>query len=232
MKGKERESFGEPVPPASQLAALSFLSAVEGFINWRGGDDTLRLTLHRIMSIESSLYIQQLVPYLGSAPLGRLGEGRLFPVTAGAIGEAYRTQSVVRTKHYDSREALEDDIQADMKDTNDTRDITAVGLSYLAIPVLGPLDAVVAILYSDTRSFNFFGDDENVVLINQLLVGFCELLDDLEESPLPRIKNFPVTLGQEVTARPGVYGRVQEVFEAASPPRLRKVSSINYEIIA
>lgn len=232
MNMDTRTSYGEPVPPVSQFAVLSFLAAVEGFIDWRGGGEQLRLTLHRITSIEGMLYIQQLVPYLGTGRLGQLGEGRLFPVTTGAMGEAYRCKEIIRTKRYDSLPVLEQDIRADKGDTGDTLDIKSVGLSYLSIPVLGPNSSVVALLYADTRTFNFFADDENVLGIHHLLSNFCKILDELENSPLPRVRNFPVGPGQEVTGAPGVYKRVQEAIRSPPPPQFEQVTSINYEIVA
>lgn len=225
-------NHGEPVPSAAQFAALSFLAGVQGYIEMCGGDDALRITLHRTTTIEAELFLQQVTPYLGSSPLGAMGEGRIFPVTTGAMGEAYRAKTTIRTRYYDAEEDLRRDIVEDMRDTEDTRDPATVPLSYLAIPAVSPDgQSVVAILYADTMKFNFFAGDDHVRCIRQMLAAFCSLLDGLEQTPLQRIANFPNAAGTEVVAAPGVYKRVQEAPEAFGPVQFKRLKSFNYEIV-
>jgi hypothetical protein len=223
---------GEPVPSATQFAALCFLAGVQGYIGASGGDDALRITLHRTTTIEGELFLQQVAPYLGGNPLGAMGQGRIFAVTTGAMGEAYRTRKIVRTRHYDAESDLRRDILADMQDTNDARDPASVPLSYLAIPALAPDGKrVVAIVYADTMRFNFFADDDHVRSIREMFSAFCSLLDNLEQTPVQRIANFPDAVGKEVTSAPGVYRRVQETHERLEPIQFERVKALNYEIV-
>ena len=53
----------EPVPPASQLAVLPFLAAVDGYLREDGEVPGLRITVHRAMSREGHGYLQQVCAY-------------------------------------------------------------------------------------------------------------------------------------------------------------------------
>ena len=57
----------EPVPPASQLAVLPFLAAVDGFLRKEAKQPGLRITLHRAMSREGEGYLQQVCGYINDA---------------------------------------------------------------------------------------------------------------------------------------------------------------------
>jgi hypothetical protein len=54
----------EPVPPASQLAVLPFLAAVDGYLREDEDVPDLRITVHRAMSREGRGYLQQVCAYL------------------------------------------------------------------------------------------------------------------------------------------------------------------------
>ena len=66
----------EPVPPASQLAVLPFLAAVDGYLREDEDVPDLRITVHRAMSREGRGYLQQVCAY-------RAGRGNLDRTISG-----------------------------------------------------------------------------------------------------------------------------------------------------
>src|SRR6478736_6057558 len=97
----------EPVPPASQIAALPFIGAVEGYLRGReqvyvsAGEEThLRVVLHRVMNRDGEGYLQQVSSYAGNKQYDPSLAGRINAVTVGAIGRAYKTRKIIRTKPY------------------------------------------------------------------------------------------------------------------------------------
>jgi hypothetical protein len=222
----------EPVPSASQLALLPFAAAIEGFLRNDSDIPGLRLTLHRTMSREGNGYLQQVCAYLGGKePEWRGQVGRLFAVTFGIMGAAYDAQKIYRTKKYQSLEELHRNLQKSMQKTGDDRKLTEVGLSYLAIPFLGPQDQVVLILYAECKQLNFFADDDRVRNIAAMCQGVCRLFDWLQGQPMPNLRNFPLLKGRPVTEPPTVYSLIQEAVDI-SPPRFTLVPSFNYEAAA
>jgi len=222
----------EPVPPASQLALLPFAAAIEGFLRNDSDIPGLKITLHRTMSREVNGYLQQVCAYLGGdKPDWRGQVGRLFPVTYGIMGAAYDTQKIYRTKKYQSIEELHHDLQESMRLTADDKKLKEVGLSYLAIPFLGPPDQVVLILYAECKEFNFFADDRRILNIAAMCRGVCRLFDWLQGEPMPNLRNFPLLKGRPVTEPPTVYPLIQEPVDI-SPPRFARVPSFNYEAAA
>jgi hypothetical protein len=223
----------EPVPPASQLAILPFVAAVDGFL--RDGVDVpgLRLTVHRTMSREGNGYLQQACAYLRDGePDWRGKVGRLFPVTEGIIGAAYDKCRIWRTKKYGTLDELRVDLQQSMRDTGDNRTLEDVALSYLAIPFLGPQEQVVLILYADCNEFNFFADDDRVRRVTAMCHGFCRLFDWLQKEPVPNLRNFPLMKGRPFAEQPSVYPLIQEPLDSIPPPRFNVVPSFNYEAAA
>jgi hypothetical protein len=227
-----RLNHPEPLPPASELAVTAFLSALQGYIELKGGSKALRLTLQRAMAVDGKRYLQQLSEYLGEGGKGGEG-GRIFPVTTGAMGEAYRLKRIVRTKDYPDEASLKADIAADMTRLQDERSVEDVALSYLAIPVLDRSgEEAVAIVYADTKAFNFFAEDEHVANIRAMTETFARFVDRLNESAIPRIRNFPLPPGVEVAEEPTIFRSVQEALESPAPPSFRTLSSFNFEIVA
>src|SRR4051812_12875542 len=97
-------TFPEPVPAASQLAALPFLSALDGYLRHDVPTARMRITLHRAMSREGNRYLQQICDYLGPDDVSdRRKGGRIFSVDEGIMGAAFNTGRVLRTKNYASR---------------------------------------------------------------------------------------------------------------------------------
>jgi hypothetical protein len=223
----------EPVPSASQLAVLPFAAAVEGFLRGDGNPDRLRITVHRTMSREGNGYLQQACAYLPSQDGDwRTKVGRLFPVTEGIMGAAFENRLVWRTKHYPDRETLLVDLQASMRQTGDTRRTDNVGLSYFAIPFVGPTNEVVLILYGECYTLNFFADDARLQRLTAMCYGLCGLFDWLQRDPFPNLRNFPLQAGQLIKGQRTVYPRIQEPVPSISPPRFEQVDSFNYEASA
>ena len=223
-----KTGFPEPVPAASQLTALPFAAAVAGHIENHHKPSFLRVVMHRVMSRDGAGYIQQVSPYLGSPQYEPARAGRILPVTTGVIGNAMKTKSVVRTRHYADVRKLLADLKADMKSTNDTRSIDDVAKSYLAIPMLSARDEVITILYADTHTPNVFAKDALVDDILGMCCGFCALIDHLSEHPLSQIKNYPMEPGVPVTDDPTVYPRLQEVLKRPVP-HYQALRSFNFE---
>jgi hypothetical protein len=216
------------VPPASSFAAISFAASVEGYARSVGGGDTLRVVMHRLMSFEGQDYFQQLSWYLGPKPDPK-GAGRIFEVSTGVIGEAWLKKKILRTRSYSDDAEFMDALQKSMNETGDTRSISAVALSYLAVPILGPDGDAVLVLYADNRHRNFFADDVNVKTIVAMSEGFCRAFDDLEENPLPHLRNYPVARAEPALGARGVYRHIQEELDDPRPPQFKRVSSFNYE---
>jgi len=213
----------EPVPPASQLTVLPFLAAVAGYLNERGDVTGLRITMHRAMSREGDEYLQQVSAYFRkSGPDSQDAVGRFFPVNDRIIGAAYTSGRIWRTRRYDTLEGLRTELR--VLETDD------VPCSYLAVPFLGPDEQVVLVLYADCNELNFFADNERIQRIVAMSNGFCVLLDALQKSPFPALRNFPLQKGNPVRGTPGLY-RIQEQVDMPVP-RFTEVPSFNFEAAA
>jgi hypothetical protein len=216
----------EPVPPASQLAVLPFLAAVNGYLSEDKDVPDLRITVHRAMSREGRGYLQQVCAYLrqdGGDWRGKVG--RTFAVDTGIIGAAYESGKVWRTKRFKDVRAL----HAALKKDNVSLD--TVAQSWLAVPFLGPQDQVVLILYADCNKLNFFADDGRVRRIVAMSKGFCRLLDWLQKDPFENLRNFPLERGEPVRGIGGLYS-FQEALPNIGSPRFSLVPSFNYEAAA
>jgi hypothetical protein len=220
----------EPVPPASQLAVLPFLAAVDGFLREHADVPELRITFHRAMSREGEGYLQQLCGYVGGTGVDWRGKvGRTFPVNEGIMGAAYGNKRIWRTKYFPTREALLPLMQQDMKKTGDDRDIEKVALSYLAIPFLGPGQEVVLILYADCKELNFFADNGRIRDVSAMCNGICRLFDSLQRDPFPNLRNFPLQRGEPVKGAQTLYVSIQESLDNIESPRFNAVTSFNYD---
>jgi hypothetical protein len=220
----------EPVPPASQLAVLPFLAAIAGFLTEAGDVPGLRITMHRAMTREGDGYLQQVCGYVNNDGADWRGKvGRTFPVNEGIMGAAYGNGRIWRTKSFASANELVAHIAKDVKKTGDHRDPTAVELSYLAVPLLGPLGQPVLILYAACKELNFFADNDRIRRIAAMCNGFCRLFDWLQRDPFPNLRNFPLQKGQPVSGDRTVYESIQESVETVEPPRFKEVPSFNYE---
>jgi hypothetical protein len=227
-----KPSYPEPVPGATQLAALPFLAAVDGYLRRRAPEaQSLRITLHRVMSRDGDGYLQQVTAYLGSLEYRSANAGRVFAVTTGIIGRAYRDKRVVRTRRYDTEFNLMSDLTADLEDTGQAKeDLSKTVTTFLAVPFLfGSDDEVVAILFADARAFNLFSDDEVVHAIMAQCDGFCRALDELISSPLPGIRNYRLQQGKDVTESETAFPRLQETIDLRPVPRFQRLRSFNFE---
>ncbi|RWB24823.1 MAG: hypothetical protein EOQ41_25705 [Mesorhizobium sp.] len=214
----------EPVPPASQLAVLPFLAAVDGYLREDGNVPGLRITMHRAVSREGDGYLQQVCAYLQESGVNARGTvGRFFPVNDRIIGAAYGSGQIWRTHHYDSVEALHSDLRKTEKG-----DLSKIPLSYLAIPFLGPQDQVVLILYADCNQLNFFVDEERVTRLVAMSKGLCRLFDSLQKEPFPALRNFPLQKGDPISGEAGLYD-IHEPLPTLAAPKFAEVFSFNYE---
>lgn len=225
-----RTSHPEPIPGATQLAALPFLAAVDGYLCRETAPEALRLTLHRVMSRNGRGYLQQVVPYLGTLAYSPVSAGRVLPMTSGIIGRAYKDHQVIRTRKYDSEPSLLSDLKEDMAATGDTRDSAGVAKSYLAIPLLFGDGDVVAILYADTKQFNLFADNQLLLDIMALCDGLCRAFDEIVDVPFPGIRNYRLEQGQPVTDQETVYPKMQEAVDLRPIPRFERLRSFSFDI--
>lgn len=230
VMSKQEYTHPEPVPHATQLAVAPFLAAVDGYL--RAGETVpyLRITMHRLMNREGQVYLQQVSPYfpLANGDAQR-GVGRLFAVTEGMIGKAYRKKRVFRTRQYEDEASLMQDLRADMQEVKDTRNINDVATSYLAVPFLDASDDVVLILYADCKRFNFFADNHRIEAIAAMCHGFARLFDVLQAHPFPNLRNFQFPQGKPVLAGRSGYRRIHEQLDDPAPPRFEKIHTFNYE---
>ena len=225
----DRYKNPEPVPPATQLAIMPFLAAIEASLSCGTEVADLRVTVHRVMSREGSGYLQQAAAYL---PINqadwRNRVGRIFRVDEGIIGAAYEDGQIWRTKTFASVEQLRPELRKAMDKVGDTRTVEEVAISYLAMPCLGPGNEVVLILYADCNQLNFFADDSRVQQVASMCNGFCRLFDWLQRGPFPNLRNFPLQPGQPVTGKKTVYPGIHE-HTTISAPKFEEVVSFNYE---
>jgi len=209
----------EPVPPASQMAVLPFLSAVEGLLT-ASLVENLRLTIHRVMNREGQEFLQQVCSYLPLNNTAKPTAGRTFPVNEGIMGEAYGNQKIYRTAFQPSYEALQ---QALGKDRPEAK-------SWLAMPFLGGGDQVVLILFGECNTLNYFAHDARIEQIAAMARGFCKLHDYLQHSPFANLRNFPLQKGTPNLEGGGVYDIHEQV--DIEPPKFSTLTSFNYEAAA
>jgi hypothetical protein len=223
----------EPVPPASQLAIIPFLAAVDGFLRDGKQVPALRLTMHRAVNREGQLYLQQVCGYVTEDGLDWRGKvGRTFEVSEGIMGAAFASKKIWRTKKFKSLDALRSKINDDIEKTGDTQKLDDVEVSFLAIPFLGPEGEPVLILYAACKELNFFASDERVRHVAAMGKGFCRLFDWLQSEPFLNLRNFPLEKGIPVVGAATVYASVQEKVENIEPPGFQSVLSFNYEAAA
>ncbi len=213
----------EPVPAASQLAVLPFLAAVDGYLRGSGNVRNLRSTLHRTMNRDGNGYLQQLCGYLpASGSDWQSKVGRIFPVDKGIMGAAHQSRLIWRTQQFPDQASVKAAL------AKEEGGAPAVGLSWLAVPFLGPENRVVLILYAECDELNFFADDGRVRHVAEMAGGFCGLFDFLQHEPFLNIRNFSLQPGSDITGEGGVYG-VQESVAAIPCPRFQTINSFNYE---
>jgi hypothetical protein len=226
---EKRRNHPEPVPPATQLAIMPFLAAIEGFLNGQGSIDGLRVTMHRIMVREGSGFFQQACGYLPIATTNWQDQvGRILQVNEGIIGKAREDQKIWRSKYFETEAEVLTALKQAMEKTGDDRPIEKVAKSYLAIPFLGATDEVVLILYADCNVPNFFGSDDRVQRTAEMCYGFARLFDKLQEKPFLTLRNFPLQKGTLVAGERTVYTDFQEEVNF-SLPKFQKLTSFNFE---
>lgn len=226
---KKEQNFPEPVPAASQLAILPFLSAVHGYFLSTADDARKRVTMHRVMSRDGEGYLQQICTYLGPEQYSQETAGRMFTVDTGIMGHAFCTSKIQRTKFYPTEDLLRTDLKQDMIDTGKSSRAEDEVLSFLAIPFLGPDDTAVLVLYAECDILNFFVNEERISLLVKMCQGFCDLLDWLNtEHPFNTLRNFPLDVRNFQYDTPTVFPRLQESAPVA-PPQFKRTTSFNFD---
>jgi hypothetical protein len=226
------QDTAEPVPFATQLAVFPFLAAVEGSMRKSGDVSGLRITIHRVMSREGVGYLQQICGYITEDGVDWGKAGRTFPVNEGIMGAAYETGHIWRTRRFPDSGVLTPLMQADMNRTGDRHDPKKVGISYLAIPFLGPEREAILILYAECMQLNFFADDELIRNVVAMCKGFCKLFDWFQQAqPFHSLRNFPKPKGKPVRGTRTLYASIQEKIDI-EPPRFSTLPSFNYEAVA
>lgn len=222
----------EPVPTSTQLSVMPFLAAAQGFLESDGPVKDLRLTMHRAMNRDGAGYLQQISGYFPFAQPSEWsnGRGRLFKVTDGIIGKSYETGAIYRTQKFDDEGALTKALVEARKDVAEEVQSGEVASSFLSIPFLGNKSETVLVFYADCKQLNFFADDERIEKLIAMGQGLCNLIDALEETPFPNLRNFGMEPGKPVTGAPTVY-EIQEPFTKTAPPQFKNLNSYNFESV-
>lgn len=218
----------EPVPAATQLALVAFNSAIDGYLRGSGTVEGLRTTIHRTMSRNGKEYLQQACAYAPMNQDWKKQVGRVFPVTVGILGAAYSTGRLWRTRKFEDVSSLKEALAQDMSATGDSRSVDEVGLSYLAIPFVGPTSSPVLILYSECKTFNFFAEESRVKSVAAICESFCCTFDWIEKEKTLGIRNYPLGIGNPHIETPTLYGTVQEEL-SLTPPRFSAIEIFNFD---
>lgn len=226
----KRSNFPEPVPPASQLTVLPFLSAVHGLLAGDTENANLRITMHRVMSREGQGYLQQTCTYFGLTSYDQTKVGRMFTVDTGIMGAAFDKSKIQRTRHYQKITDLQADLRQDLKELGKEDEFDKIPLSYLAVPLLGPGNKAVLILYAECNLLNFFANDNRLSQLTGMCNGFCRLIDWLNtEQPFDTLRNYPLEMEKLAYDRPTVFRRLQESVDL-EPPCFKSVTSVNFDV--
>lgn len=131
---------------------------------------SLRVTFHRVVPpLESSEYIEHIVPYVGGAGSA---PGRKFSLRSGITGCAIREKAVfVMSRRSDRYEDYVNELVRDWSYTEaDAKKMTSDRYSAMAVPVRGRGGKdVLGVVYLDSSSKDFFASDE----MQQTVVAAC-----------------------------------------------------------
>lgn len=229
MPNPQKFEHPEPVPPVSQLCALSFVSGVTGYLVDTLSLPEVRVTLHRSMTRDGKGYLQQLCAYGPvEASLDHRAAGRMFTVTTGIMGKAYADLRVVRTRRYASEKDWRAHHRADCEKLGEVSTPEDRIRSYLAVPFLAPSGGTcVCVLYVEVSALNAFVEGNSLQGVMGMCHGFRRLLDGLDSSPLPKVRNYPLPQGEPFRAQQTVYPRLQEALDNLAPPQFEHLPSLN-----
>jgi hypothetical protein len=226
MDKKDKYIHPEPVPYASQLALLPFLAGVHGYLR-ADKSSGLRVAIHRAMTRERKTYLQQVCRDVGQTDVDPDSEvGRLWHVNYRIIGMAFSNAAISRTKQFPDEAALRKELEENWERSGETS--SRPQLSWLAVPFLGKSGDPVLVLFADSCVFNFFAEDAHVKAVVNMCRGFCQLIDELEDDPFRRIRNFPLQRGKEVEGTRIAYS-FQEVLTNWRLPKFERLDSFNYD---
>lgn len=225
----------EYLPSPTAILATGFCASIAAALKFAHPQPgRLRVTLHRTISVGEEPLLQQTCDYEGTedAKWPVSAAARTFPADNATIGQAYRTQRIVRSV----RNVSPDDLQEAMKflNLNVASTSMAKGVSFvLAIPILQPAapqrfirpSPVTGVLYVDSKSPNFFIDDHElgalVSMTQQLLEGVISMF----ERDRLRFQNVPLAgLGAAAPAVHGLPGEVLRALELVDVPFLPRTT--------
>jgi hypothetical protein len=208
LSDAEREVWRkEYLPGPTGLLAASIAGAVAGhLLARRPGLSHLRVTLHRVITIHGEDLLQQACDYFGTgAGDTRSTAGRIFRADIATIGQAYRTQRIVRSRPQVTPKDLGKAMER-LKLNTASRTMSKDVRFLAALPVLQPESRfyapspVCAVLYLDSRDPSFDLDNAGFVELADIVtraVGAARLacegvLDRLENTALRAIVTTPM----------------------------------------
>lgn len=189
----------EYLPGATAIAASTLCGAVAAAIErLQPGAGHFRLTLHRAIVIGSEELLQQCCDYVGrNLKESTDTAGRTLPADTGTIGLACQTRRIVRTKSGAANAAINEDmIELGLEEA--ARKMSDDVVFVLAIPIVQPDDdffapnPTAAVLYVDSRSEDFWLDDDQVVQLRNLIERSIRSLESTAHGSLGRLRNLPL----------------------------------------
>jgi hypothetical protein len=130
----------------------------------------VRITIHRVVPKGKNgppEELEQLLPYMGgpgSPP------GRRFSIRSGIMGKAARRKSaIVAQRESADHEGFIGDLVRDWAYTeHDARMLSPDRYAWMAVPILGPGEGTVAVVYLDSREPGFFTEP-----VQKLVLTIC-----------------------------------------------------------
>lgn len=159
QKDKDQEQSQSYDGIRSALHVLhNLIAEIQKFTEADRSNGRLRITMHRVVQVkdeESPKEIEQLVDYIGGKGGG---PGRKFSCTVGITGKAIREQTPLTYKR------INGDYQAFVKEAvrqwsyheRDARKLAIDRHSWMAVPILGRNDNVIAVVYLDSSDRDLF----------------------------------------------------------------------------
>jgi hypothetical protein len=140
-------------------------------------DGWLRITVHSVVGDE----LEQSVAYVGATEANRGGSaGRRFSITTGIIGRAARSKKTSMVKRPPDMQFAEWQqwlVEHTGMTAGQAAETRADRFAFLGVPIQGPSQEVRAVLYLDSRDYDFF-TEEAVSLIADGCVGLAEWIDE------------------------------------------------------
>lgn len=152
---------------AALKVLFAVLCAAAGITGYEQQGGRLRLTLHRVVTHGrngETEELEQLFPYLG-APGDQAG--RRFSIRSGIIGRAVRRKNaMVATRENDGHEEFVGELVRDWSYTEaEARRLSPDRYAWMAVPIIGPTGAPLAVVYLDSSEPDFFTDEAQDLIL-------------------------------------------------------------------